>query len=91
LEFDSCYVEDTQTSILTVVILASRRCDYNPYTEKIPHILLGDEPAGGSRHKRSTVSSYSKQSIEAAKDGWKHARYGAVPRVHKETIPLSGV
>lgn len=51
-------------------------------------MLLGGEPMDGPRHIWWNFVSSSKDRIEAAKDDWKHARFGVVPGDHEELIPL---
>jgi redox-sensitive bicupin YhaK (pirin superfamily) len=51
-------------------------------------MLLGGEPMDGPRHIWWNFVSSSKDRIEAAKDDWKHARFGVVPGDEKDFIPL---
>jgi len=51
-------------------------------------MLLGGEPMDGPRHIWWNFVSSSKDRIEAAKDDWKHARFGLVPGDEKDFIPL---
>ena len=54
-------------------------------------MLLGGEPMDGPRHIWWNFVSSSKDRIEAAKDDWKHARFGLVPGDEKDFIPLPDV
>ena len=51
-------------------------------------MLLGGEPMDGPRYIWWNFVSSSKDRIEAAKDDWKHARFGIVPGDEKDFIPL---
>ena len=53
-------------------------------------MLLGGEPMDGPRHIWWNFVSSSKDRIEAAKDDWKHARFGGVPGDDTDVIPLPG-
>ena len=51
-------------------------------------MLLGGAPMDGPRHIWWNFVSSSKDRIEAAKDDWKHARFGLVPGDETDFIPL---
>jgi redox-sensitive bicupin YhaK (pirin superfamily) len=51
-------------------------------------MLLGGEPMDGPRHIWWNFVSSSKDRIEAAKNDWKHARFGIVPGDEQDFIPL---
>jgi hypothetical protein len=51
-------------------------------------MLLGGEPMDGPRYIWWNFVSSSKDRIEAAKDDWKHARFGLVPGDETDFIPL---
>ncbi len=51
-------------------------------------MLLGGEPMDGPRHIWWNFVSSSKDRIEAARNDWKHARFGLVPGDETDFIPL---
>ena len=51
-------------------------------------MLLGGEPMDGPRHIWWNFVSSSRDRIEAAKNDWKHARFGIVPGDEQDFIPL---
>jgi redox-sensitive bicupin YhaK (pirin superfamily) len=51
-------------------------------------MLLGGEPMDGPRHIWWNFVSSSKDRIDAARNDWKHARFGIVPGDEQDFIPL---